>query len=471
MSPSNTAVRRPSSRRPRRALALAVVLTAIGMVAGTGVAATGDGRIVYEGFDEKTGQSDLYTMNADGTGVRRVTTDGAAKGHPEWSPDGTRIAFESIGYESGSCCSRNVYVIDAAGGGRQALTETPDVGIGENFDATWSPDGEWLAFVSNRGESGGSAGDREIYRMRSDGGDETALTATDARTSDQQPAISPDGTRIAFASDRANSGSDDLFDIYTMASDGSSVERLTFDGAYAYPLSRRSKAPAWSPDGTRIAFESTRSGNAEVWVMDADGTNLVNVSDHPSADTEPAWSPDGAEITFTSTRSGQDDVWAVDAPVAATSSLRAAVAPASAVAATTPRNLTPGAGPAARTPDWGDTAAAGAPACTQTGTARAETLVGTPEADVLCGRGGNDVIRGAAGNDIVNGGSGADRILGEAGDDVLKGGPEPDDLFGGRGADTLLSRDRVDGNDSLDGGRGIDTKSADPTERSVVAIP
>ena len=461
-----------TSRRAPRIVLLAAALTAISMLAGTGIAAVGGGQIVYEGYDELSGDSDLYTMNADGSDVTPLTSDGAAKGHPEWSPDGTRITFESIGYESGSCCSRNIYVIDADGGNRQALTETPDVSIGENFDASWAPDGERLVFVSNRGEPGGFAGDRELYLMNADGSDETQLTDTDARTSDQQPAISPDGTQVAFASDRANSGSDDLFDIYTMGIDGSNPTRLTFDGAYNSRLSSRSKAPAWSPDGSRIAFESTRSGNPEIWVMDADGSDPVNVSNDLGVDTEPAWSPDGSEITFTSSRSGQEDVWAVDAPAAsARISLGAAVGPATATAATAPRNLTPGDGPASRSPDWGTAPVVDPRACTVEGTPRPDVITGTPQSDVICGYGGNDRILGGAGDDIINGGRGGDRLDGEVGSDTVIGGPEADLLLGRGGDDRLRSRDGVDRNDYVHGGPGTDRMTTDPEERSVIAIP
>jgi Tol biopolymer transport system component len=458
--------------RLRRIVLLAAAISAVGMLGGTGMAAVEQGRIVFEGFDDVTGKSDLYTMRGDGTDVRRLTTDGASKGHPEWSPDGTKISFESTGYESGSCCSRNIYVMNADGSGRESLTETPDVAVGENFDATWAPDGSWLAFVSTRGEGGGS-GDRELYRMNADGSAETQLTATDARTSDQAPAVSPDGSKIAFASDRANSGSDELLDVYTMNADGSDVTRLTFDGAYRYPLSSRSKAPAWSPDGTRIAFESTRNGNPEIWVMNADGSDPVNVSDAAGVDTEPAWSPDGSQITFTSNRAGEYDLWAVDAPAAseATASFAATFAPASAVAAGTPVNLTPGAGTDARSPDWGQPAETPATGCTILGTPNADVLVGTAGRDVICGLGGDDRIRGAGGNDVLKGGRGLDYLLGGGGDDLVIGGVDADQLLGGTGADALRSKDGVSGNDSLDGGRGTDRSISDPTERATIAIP
>jgi glucose/arabinose dehydrogenase/PKD repeat protein len=101
-------------------------------------------------------------------------------------------------------------------------------------------------------------------------------------------------------------------------------------------------------------------------------------------------------------------------------------------------------------------------ACTQSGTSRGETLNGTSGADVICGMGGNDTIDGRGGNDILRGGGGADKVKGNAGDD---------ELYGENGKDKLNSRDGVRGNDFLDGGPGIDTRTTDPTERAIVGFP
>lgn len=170
-----------------------------------------------------------------------------------------------------------------------------------------------------------------------------------------QPSVSTDG-RIAFASDRDNTLYE-AYDLYVMDPDTSEVTRLTFDGDPDENFFRHdSLNPVWSPDGTRIAFDSTRSGNREVWVMNADGGGLVNVSDHPGQDYEPAWSPDGAQITFTSGRAGELDVWAVDAPPPTTSTASSSaleVGADTALAASTPRNLTRGSNTDAKSPNWG----------------------------------------------------------------------------------------------------------------------
>ena len=116
---------------------------------------------------------------------------------------------------------------------------------------------------------------------------------------DPSPAWSPDGTRIAFAS-----YSDRSPEIYTFDSDGSDLERLTNNSDWDVD-------PAWSPDGTRIAFVSTRDGNWEIYVMDADGSGVERLTNHGAWD--PAWSPDGARIAFGSTRDGSLDIYVMNA--------------------------------------------------------------------------------------------------------------------------------------------------------------
>ena len=138
-----------------------------------------------------------------------------------------------------------------------------------------------IAFVSARD------GNQEIYVMNADGSGVSRLTNTPA--TDIDPAWSPDGRRIAFASD--GDGTHRIYDIYVMNADGSGVTRLTNDPVTAW-------GPAWSPDGTKIAFESYRDGNGEIYVMNPDGSAVTNLTHDPADDAWPAWSPDGAKIAF-----------------------------------------------------------------------------------------------------------------------------------------------------------------------------
>jgi len=457
--------------------------------------ASPNGKIAYVGFDAETQKQDVYSMNPDGTGVTNLTrtyTDpnwsplGNADGSPEWSPDGTKISFTGTALSDiGSCCSRNVYVMDANGANLRRLTNTPSFTEGEEFQATWAPDGSWLAFVSTRSEGPRDpdnpinySDDREIYRIDADGANQQQLITTTSRISDEQPSISPDGTTVAFASNLHwhTSGVDQL-DIYVMKADGTGESRrLTFDGAPTYPLEMRSQNPAWSPDGSRIAYESTRSGNSEIWVMNADGTGEpVNVSNHESWDSDPAWSPDGTQITFMSRRAGQDDVWAVDAPPTSPSTPMALLTLSldTAWTASGPRNLTAGTGVEAHSPDWGTAPPGGGIACTIKGTSGANTLNGTSGDDVICAQGGDDTVYGAGGEDVIKGGSGDDTLKGQGGANRVIGDSGSDKLFGGYGDDRVNSRDGVSSNDTLDGGPHVsgDTKVADATERLVIGFP
>ena len=139
---------------------------------------------------------------------------------------------------------------------------------------------------------------RSISVITADGSDFTRLIDDGGQGWHyMSPAWSPDGSKIAFASSR-----DGGWDVYVMNADGSAVTRLT-------PHLARDDEPAWSPDGTRIAFTSDRDGDFDIYVMNADGSGVTRVDDHPAQDGNPAWSPDGSHIAFTSDRDGNNELY------------------------------------------------------------------------------------------------------------------------------------------------------------------
>ncbi len=129
-------------------------------------------------------------------------------------------------------------------------------------------------------------GTLEIYTMNADGSNQQRLT--DNNLTDEAPALSPDGTRIAFARTEPASISRS---IWVMNADGSGQTQLT-------SASTNDRFPAWSPDGTKIVFESDRGDGFNLYVMDADGSNVTLVTDDEASDLRPSWSPDGERIAF-----------------------------------------------------------------------------------------------------------------------------------------------------------------------------
>jgi TolB protein len=228
-----------------------------------------NGKIAFA--SDRAGNLDIYTMNADGTAVTRLTDDPASDGVPAWSADGTKIAFTTD--RDGR---QEIYVMNADG---TAQTRVTNIG-GDTQSAAWSPDGRKLAFAS--------AG--SIYTVSVDGTNPTVLPLgrrDDER--DRTPAWSPDGTKIAF--ERLRSATSEL---HVANSDGTA--------ATAIPNGEFGGFPDWSPDGTKLAFNTFRADDRslEIYTMNLDGTGLsrvTNTGDRP--ELAPAWSPDGRQITYT----------------------------------------------------------------------------------------------------------------------------------------------------------------------------
>jgi TolB protein len=292
--------RHDATPRTRRGFALfaalfAAVLPATGLAAATPApsaasppAASLAGRIA---FSDET--NDVWTVDADGTGLRRLTTDPAHDFDPSWSPDGRRIAFRSD--RDGN---NEIYVMDADGSHQTNLTKTPDE---DEWGPAWSPDGTGIAFNSSRGTHHTAM---RLYLMKTDGSDVTPLGDVYA----EYPAWSPDGTKIAFMSQEPGAaGNNPNYNIYLMNADGSGVRRLT-------ETQGEDGWPSWSPDGQHIAFASARddcsvsdqpdckrSGDIgpvfELWIMDADGGNQRRLSDAFAQFC--AWSPDGRAVLAT----------------------------------------------------------------------------------------------------------------------------------------------------------------------------
>jgi dipeptidyl aminopeptidase/acylaminoacyl peptidase len=286
-----------ASRLPRLICLLIALVVGACFVASASyeraAAQAANGRIAF------TSSNIIYTINPDGSGLSQLTPigNGFFDRYPAWSPNGARIVFGRATFTIKS----QIYVMNEDGSNPTRLTNNSAT----DWQPSWSPDGTKIAFVSDRD------GNNEIYVMNADGSNQTRLTNNTAW--DFDPAWSPDGTKIAFTSSRDFTGlnGNNGFEIYVMCANGANPIRLTNNSAV-------DAQPSWSADGTRIAFSSQRDGLPLIYVMNADGSNPLNVTQSTTLDSsDPEWSPDGTTIAFTSYervgRTNADEIFLINA--------------------------------------------------------------------------------------------------------------------------------------------------------------
>ncbi len=226
-------------------------------------------------------ETKINLIDADGTDLRTITPDtygepSGEAGPPVWSPDGSEIAFDTLG---------GIYVMAPDGSDLQLVSQYQGKYACYDLEPSWSPDGSKLVFAVLC--DGGNDG---IWVVNADGTGKTQLAAPDRISDYWSPAWSPDGTRIAFVGVSGGPAAY-RYDLYVMNPDGSDVRKLT-DGS-AYP-----SLPAWSPDGSKIAYTENQQGNTRIFLMDADGTNVVPLATSPTDVCCLAWAP---AITLTET--------------------------------------------------------------------------------------------------------------------------------------------------------------------------
>ena len=217
---------------------------------------------------------DVYTIAADGTGARRLIRDAHS---PSWSPDGKEIAFVSD--RTGD---EEIYVARADGRAVRRLTLLP----GPDLSPTWAPDGRQLTW-SRAGE---------IWTMGAYGPDKRRIVPK-AQLWHEHHSPVWSGNRIVFSSTRVSAFNAELYSV--RAFDGGGLRRLTFtkgdDGVLG-----DDGMPDFSPDGKRIVFSSNRPQQAEIYVMNANGSGQRRLTRRPGDDFGPRFSPTGSEIAFTS---------------------------------------------------------------------------------------------------------------------------------------------------------------------------
>jgi Tol biopolymer transport system component len=244
----------------------------------------------------------MYGMKPDGTSQTRIGDPESRGFFPRYSPDATKIAFvRSVPDANAPAGARQqIFVMDADGTNQVNISN--DLMHHQNAPA-WFPDGR-IAFIVFPLDF--SAGD--LWIMNADGSNQQLIYSSPGILGAWYPSVSPDGTEIAFNDDR--DGDDE---VYVINADGSNLRQLTNNTTQDYGVN-------WSPDGSRIAFARERSGtanhgdagNGNVYVMDADGSHQIRLTMHGNDDFYPIWSPDGSKIVFSrgngNTKSGERNI-------------------------------------------------------------------------------------------------------------------------------------------------------------------
>lgn len=226
------------------------------------------GRLIVFAAEVDRDPADIYVMAADGTGRRRLTNTSAIEANPAFSPDGSQIAFDSD--RDGNS---EIYVMDSNGGRVRRLTNDP----ASDASPAWSPDGTRLAFMSDRNNRAAT----DIYTMNA--ADGSAIERLTNDLSNWAPQYSPDGRQLALQINRDVA----VIDLATKA-----LRRLTFG-------EQNAMNPSWSPDGRRLAFVTTRNRRAEIFSMNADGSDQKPIVSRPDGSAIDArWSPDGTHVAF-----------------------------------------------------------------------------------------------------------------------------------------------------------------------------
>lgn len=235
--------------------------------------------------NNQTGHKEVYVMDYDGEGVKRLTDDKSIDLLPRFSPDGRKVAYTS--YKDGN---PDLFLLDLETGRAAPLSDEQ----GLNIAGGWSPDGSKLLLTLSRGKS------PNLYLKDLSAGTVERLTSHFG--ADSTPTFSPDARQVAFVSDRSGNPQIYMLDLGTRQ-----ARRLT--------NMNWCDAPAWSPTGEWIAFagRANRKDKMDVFLVDVTGGQVRQLTHGEGSNEDPTWSPDGRLLAFSSTRTGRSQIFVMDA--------------------------------------------------------------------------------------------------------------------------------------------------------------
>jgi Tol biopolymer transport system component len=243
-------------------------------------------RIAFVARDGRETGLDIFLANLDRTGaVINLTNRPGVDAAPSWSPDGTRLVFHSD--RDGDF---DIFTMAADGSAQTPVIDSAN----DETQPVWSRDGRTLLFVA-----GG-----DLYRTDDSGSAPTAVTVTAAE--EAEPQLVPASRLRTTDQLLLNVGTNNRALQLASMTDG--TRRQLAESLFDDILTA-----AWSPDGAQVVFSADRSGNYDLYVLNADGSGLRRLTDHPARDLHPAWSPDGQTIAFETNRNGNWDIYFVPA--------------------------------------------------------------------------------------------------------------------------------------------------------------
>jgi Tol biopolymer transport system component len=435
---------------------------------------------------KQTGSSsarDVWVMSSDGTGQRRLTSDGGSKSTLGWSPDSSRLLYTK------QMPGSEVHVLDVATGTARSLSQPGTF----EFTPAWSPDGTEIALVSRS----------RLVVADADGTGRREVRTTAPQVS--SPEWSPDGERIAFAGTRlfpehgSRYGPATRIDVFVIGADGAGERRLTGSVLEGYVFLPGGSTPVWWPDGSRLFFGSERAVGERyrVFVMNADGTCEQRFGPEGTRLLDPVWKPgvqprlgplhcvdlkvlasfernvvglggdaalrvavenDGNEaatgvVLRLSVTRGRTRLVSGEAVCSRSEPLECTLAPLGpgrrteiVLAATSSTAGSASVQVEARSDGRESdlvtnraTSRVEILPCRRVGTNGSDHIVGSPRRDTICARAGYDVVRAGAGNDWIDAGPGYDTVIAGQGRDTVLGGGERDTILLRDGARDYVS--------------------------------